>query len=142
MTIQEKKQYLQQYRNLDDSVTELFEEIKRLRTIGEKIAPASSLSKENAAQKGETAAAVQISRLEEKMNREIERLVALGESIQKSIDQVPDVTLRLLLKYKYIHGMTWEEVSEKMGYTYRWVLRLHKKALRELAIESHISSVI
>ena len=40
-----------------------------------------------------------------------------------------DSRLRLLLELHYIDGLTWEQVSERMGYDLRYVMRLHKRAL-------------
>lgn len=37
--------------------------------------------------------------------------------------------LQLLLTLHYIDGLTWERVSERMGYDLRYVMRLHRRAL-------------
>ena len=41
-------------------------------------------------------------------------------------------TFRALLRYKYIEGLTWEEVCVKMDYSWRQIHRLHSQALQEL----------
>ena len=134
---------MQQYRNLDESIAEAFEEIKMWRAKAEKITPSiSDLPKGNSGENKIEIAVEHISQLEGKISRDIDRLAYLRESIEKSIDAVPDITFRLLLKYRYIHGMTWEEIAVKMGYNYRWILRLHGRALTQLAIESHIECVL
>lgn len=59
---------------------------------------------------------------------------ALRMDIEHSISGINDERLRLLLELRYIDGLTWEKVADKMRIEYRWVLRLHKRALGELVI--------
>ena len=58
--------------------------------------------------------------------------------IEHSIANMKDERLRLLLELRYIDGLTWEKVAEKLNTEYRWVLRLHKRALNELKIPDWI----
>ncbi len=59
---------------------------------------------------------------------------ALRLDIENSISAVSDERLRLLLELRYIDCLTWEKVAEKLNTEYRWVLRLHKRALNALKI--------
>ena len=38
----------------------------------------------------------------------------------------------LVIQYKYIRGMSWDEVAETMNYSSRWVQELKRKAIREI----------
>lgn len=42
---------------------------------------------------------------------------------------VTDDRLKLLLQYRYIDCLTWEQVADKLNIDYRWTLRLHQRAL-------------
>ena len=48
---------------------------------------------------------------------------------EKLLQAVACDRLQLLLTLHYIDGLTWERVSERMGYDLRYVMRLHKRAL-------------
>ena len=48
------------------------------------------------------------------------------------IRMVEDSTLRTLLEYRYINGKKWEEIALMMGYDYRYILKIHGKALSAL----------
>ena len=48
------------------------------------------------------------------------------------IQAVEDSTLRTLLEYRYINGKKWEEIALMMGYDYRYILKIHGKALSML----------
>ena len=60
--------------------------------------------------------------------------------IEKAIHTVESDTLRLLLRYRYINGWTFEQIAVQMHYTWRQINRLHKKAIN--VIECHIDSVV
>lgn len=54
-------------------------------------------------------------------------------AIEKSIDQLEDPRLRLLLRYKYIDGLKFETIADLMHYDVRWIHVLHGRALQEIA---------
>ena len=56
---------------------------------------------------------------------------ALRAKVETSrlIDKVEDGTERELLRLRYIHYHTWEEIAEEMHYTLRHTYTLRKKAL-------------
>lgn len=51
--------------------------------------------------------------------------------IEKAIEQLEPVE-RLLIRHRYLEGLTWEEVAVRMGYSWRQVHRLHGRALESL----------
>jgi len=56
-----------------------------------------------------------------------------GTFICENIDKVKDASEALLLRYRYINGYGWEEISELMNYSPRNIHYLHKKALKAVA---------
>lgn len=139
MTSQEKKQYLSKYQNLDSMINRKLEECEKWRDLAEKITPTlSDMPKSQISGNRVESAVEHIVELEQEINRSVDELVKLRKDIESSLKTVKDDTLRKLLEYRYIDGMKWEEVAVKMKFDYRWVLRLHGKALTQLAIESHI----
>lgn len=52
-------------------------------------------------------------------------------AIEKAIDAL-DPMARMLLRYRYISGLSWEEVCVKMNYSWRQTHRLHGEALNKL----------
>lgn len=51
--------------------------------------------------------------------------------IERAIDALPP-TERLLLRLRYLQGLSWEAVCVEMSYSWRQVHRLHAKALADL----------
>ncbi len=67
--------------------------------------------------------------LEEKINSEIDLLVSLKEQIRGVIAAVSDTDERMVLSYRYIHNLTWEEISDELDESVSTVKRRHKSAL-------------
>lgn len=61
--------------------------------------------------------------------RKMQRALDNRLAIRACINNVEDERYRTLLRYRYIEGLTFEDLAEKMGYSYRHVMNLHKKAL-------------
>lgn len=68
-------------------------------------------------------------------------LKRLGESLRiyREISQAIDdsdcnETEQCILRYRYIHGYTWERIAVIMEYSYQWVCELHGRALQHFKI--------
>jgi DNA-directed RNA polymerase specialized sigma24 family protein len=70
--------------------------------------------------------------LQEKYRAKLEELAAEQLAIEAAIESL-DETARMLLRYRYIDGLKWEEVCCRMNYSWRQVHRLHGAALRRLS---------
>ena len=55
-------------------------------------------------------------------------------AIEKAIAAL-DSRGRLLMRYRYLDGLTLEETAEKLGYEYAYARRMHGNYLRELKNE-------
>lgn len=121
----EKVAYLSQYKQMDAEIDRKIHEVDvwKRRTAG--------LEPDDRAQ-------VRVIRLLRSINDEIDRLVDFRESLRRSIAKLDDRVLRTLLEYRYIDGMGWEELADKMVYSYQHVFRLHKKALELLELEEDV----
>ena len=143
MTNQEKKKWLLEHRRLEQNIERDMEELQRLESRAEKITSMVSDMPKGSQQGDSLQRSVEkICELKVSLNQRIDAAVEKRKEIETVIETLEDKTLQLLLRYRYIDGMTWEQIAVKMRYDYRWVLRLHGRALERLTIESHIKSVI
>lgn len=139
MTNQEKIQYLSGCKNLDRRIERKCEELSRWREKATKITPTlrdmprSPSSRSNAIQ----VAVEQIIELENEINDDIDQLTDVRRGILEAIQTVQDERLKLLLEYRYIDGMTWEQIAVKTGYSYQWVYSLHGRALELMLVDSN-----
>lgn len=72
--------------------------------------------------------------IEEKLDHEIDALVDLRNRIEAAVEKLEDGKLRDVMRYRYIDGMKWEQISVEMHYSYMQVCRLHGKALLEIML--------
>ena len=77
-------------------------------------------------------AVCRIADIEQQINREIDRQIDLRERIETAICAIPDGRLRDLMRYRYIDGLTWEQIAVTMNFSYQWVCKLHGDALRKI----------
>lgn len=137
MTSQDKKAYLERYREADQEIDRLCEELSRWRARGTKIAPSlSSASAEGYKDEDLDESPVEkIISLEREINSTIDRAIEIKKQVEDTIKTVPNGTLRDILIRRYIFGETWEQISIHMNYGYRWILRLHGKALKLVEVK-------
>ena len=55
-----------------------------------------------------------IMELEDKINAEIDNLVELKKQIRSVIDEVANTDERMVLRYRYIHNLTWEQIGDEL----------------------------
>lgn len=126
------KEYLQQYKQLDEQILSRCEELERLKSLAVKITPTySDMPKPKiSSSSGSLPAMVEkIIMLEAELGSLIDNYVELRKEIEQVISSVDDIKLRSLLKYKYIDGCTLDEIADKMHYSYKQICRLHGQAL-------------
>ncbi|WMJ23469.1 hypothetical protein RBG61_02025 [Paludicola sp. MB14-C6] len=126
---QEKKRLLLQYNKLQLMIERENEEIIRIQSRAEKITPSfSSQPKGNVSvdkiQKAIEQQEQHLNKLSELMSEQIHICQQIYEAARNL-----DGTLYLIILYKYIDNMTFEQIAVKLNYSFRQVLRLHGKAL-------------
>lgn len=132
-----KKKYLAQYIEKGREIDELCEQLAGWRCMATKVnASISDMPRGNRSENRQQNAVEHIIETEAKINAEIDKYIKLREEILHAIETVGDSTLKLILKYRYIHGLKWEDIAIKMNYEYRWLLRLYNRAMGELTIKN------
>ena len=137
------KEFLNQYRDIEIKIKQKQEEIEHYRSVAMNI----SQSFDNNGIGGYTGNSDKIGRavskvidLTDELTEDIDNLIVKQKEISSTINKVDDIILQNLLKYRYIHGATWEEISVQINYSYVHVCRLHEKALSKIkdVIECYI----
>ena len=145
MDNKEKCIYLNQYRIMHIEIDQITKELQRWQDLATRISPSYSDMPHGGGSDKVQTAAVEVAELTDKLNQKLHQAIMVQENIKKLLESLDDIKLRQLMSYRYINGMRWEEIAVRMDFNYRWVLRLHRKALNQIseqAIESHIKTVI
>ena len=133
MTNQEKKAYLGRYRDNEREIRRTEEEILRWESLSRKTT--TTMGAAGGGSNGEDklqAAVEKIMRWQNRLTLQLAERVRLREEIEAAIGTVEDERLRLLLRYRYIDGWTWERIAVGMEISYQWVCHLHGEALKEI----------
>lgn len=131
------KEYLSQAYRLDQRINSNIEEITRLREMACGIAPPSWEEKVQTSRSGDAPFArclEKIMDLEDTVNREIDTLVDLKRQIRAVIEDVPNTDERLVLRYRYIHNCTWEQIGSELNADARTIRRWHGDALQKVKV--------
>lgn len=127
------KEYLSQYKDLNDSINAKLEQVAELRRKAQTVCSGSSGGTHSSTpydRIGEITA--RIVDMEREINEDIDRSIDLQREIRTAIAIVPEVRLRTLLELRYINCLTLEEIAVRIGYCYMQICRLHGKALAEV----------
>ena len=74
-----------------------------------------------------------IADLKTKRFHQNQKAIKMLSRIEKTIKQVPDTRLQLILQLHYIRRMTWGDIAQQIGFkNERHVHRLHAQALEEV----------
>ena len=133
-----KKEFLNQYLNAEKEIGIKLDQIARLRELSTKITQTLTPDKVKSNSENRLESSVsKIVDIERELVTSIDQLERIRLQVESVINSVPNVNQRNVLRLRYISGMKWEQIAVKLNYDYRWVLRLHGKALNKIAIESH-----
>lgn len=131
------KEYLHQAYRLDKRIQSDIEEMECLREM------ATSVSSPSWDEKVQTSRSTdakfvrcleRIIDLESKINAEVDNLVALKEQIRCVINEVADTDERMVLRYRYVHNFTWEQIGDELNADRTTVYRWHNTALNHVTL--------
>ena len=132
------KQYLKQAYRLNDLIQSNQQELADLRSLSCSL-PGGDYSQERVQSSSSNDARYtkivdEIIELEKVITDETEKMLALKLEIRKVINAVQSNEERLLLKYRYLNFMSWNDICYKMNVSMRTAHRIHTSALAHVKI--------
>ncbi len=131
------KEYLKQAYRLDQKINSDIAEVARLREIACGVSAPSLGERVQTSPSHEASYVRRLERvmdLEAAINREVDLYVDLKEQIREVISRVQDTDEQMVLKYRYIHNYTWEQIGGKLYADSRTVRRWHGNALGHVVL--------
>lgn len=131
------KEYLRQAYRLDQRINSHLTEAARLREMASSIGSPGFEEHYNPNRPTEASfvhALERVWEMEEKINTEIDQLVALKDEIREAIGTVPDTNEQMVLRYRYIHNWTWERIGNELNAGVSTVRRWHGTALSHIVL--------
>ena len=112
------KEYLSQAYRLDQRINSNIEEVTMLREMANSISSPSWGEKVQTSRSTEAPFVRSLEKiidLEDTINKEIDTLVCLKKQIRTVIEAVQNTDERLVLRYRYIHNCTWEQIGNELN---------------------------
>lgn len=132
-----KKEYLRGYRTNRRRINRIDDEVTELRELAASVKATdySGMPHGSGNQKDLSDELARIDTLEKRLEQEREKCVESYISIENLIKSVKNEDENDVLFYRYIKGLRFWEIAEKMDCTEQWVHKLHGRALGRLKIQ-------
>ena len=131
------KEYLKQAYRLDQKINSDIAEAARLREMASSVGSPGFEEHYNPNRPTEASFVRCLERvweLEQKINAEIDKLVDLKEQIRTVIDKVENPDEQMVLRYRYIHNWTWEQIGDTLYADESSIRRWHSRALQQITV--------
>jgi len=131
------EEYLRQAYRLDNRIRSGMEELNRLRKAsGSLLSPKTDGRETGSTVNGSPSirSMEKIRLLEQRLDAEIDTLVDLKEQIRSVIAAVEDPDEQIVLRYRYLHNMTWQEIGDELCADESTIRRWNKTALSHVVL--------
>ena len=131
------KDYLGQAYRLDQRINFSLEELARLKELSMSVSSSGFEEKYNGTKTTDPPFVRYIAKvidLEHQIDQELEHLISLKQEVGNVIDKVINVDERMVLKYRYIHNFTWEQIGDELNVNSRTVRRWYSKAMNSVKV--------
>ena len=137
-----KKEYLREYRQHVRRISRIEAELSELRAMKTAISVNNDGMPHGSGQNDMSGYAAELDRLERSLLEERHRRVYAYNDVVKRIKSLRRENELDVLFYRYIKGLEWWEIAEKMGYSERQIHRYHGKALAHITVPEDLKDVI
>lgn len=129
-----KKEYLREYRWHVRRIERIDAELEELRVMKTAISVNNDGMPRGSCQSDLSGYAAKLDSLERQLIQEKDHRFKGYTEISDQIKSLDRENERDVLFYRYIKGFAWWDIAEKMGYSERWVLKIHGEALAHLKL--------
>lgn len=131
------KEYLSQVKRLDESINCRLRELEYWRVLSCRLSD-SGFDEHHDPNRSTEAPFVRclekIDEIERDVNVRIDKLVDLRRAVNKAIDAMGNSDEQVLLRCRYLDGLSWADICQIMNVSLRTVYRLHSTALDDFNV--------
>lgn len=133
MTIEEKKDYLRQFQRLNREIEQKQFSLQKLIDSRDRITTILT-DMPRGGESDRMCICDDIIDMQEDLKEKLTEAMRIRTDIQNKIDVVEDIDERIILNYRYIDNLKFEDIAERMSFSTRSVFYLHDKALKKINI--------
>lgn len=134
MTIEEKKIYLKNYQILAREIEQKQFSLSKLIDSRDRITTILSDMPKGNNNKDRMTISDEIIDLQKDLQQKLTEAMRTRTNIQNKINAIEDIDERIVLNYRYIDNLKFEDIAERMSFSTRSVFYLHDKALKNINI--------
>lgn len=138
---EKKKEYLRSYRVHVRRIARIEEELAELRLMRESISVNNDGMPHGTGKGDLSGYAAELDRLEQELLEERYRRILTYKDIARRIKKIKSENEKDVMFYRYIKGMDWWEIAERMHYSERWIYKLHGNALAHFELPKEFIEV-
>lgn len=127
------KEYLDQAYNMKNHIKCLNQELESYRELASSVPGCNfeeRINKQRSTEAPFMKYIYKIMDLEEEIKTESGRLEIMKLEIGHQINLLEDINERLILRYRYLVCMPWDEIAARLHYSIRYVYKIHGRALQ------------
>ena len=126
---EQKKEYLKGYRGHVRRINRIETELAELRAMRSSMSVNNDGMPHGSGQSDLSGYAAELDRLERSLIKERYERIRTYKDIAIRIKKLKSENVKDVLFYRYIAGLAWWEIAEKMSFSERQIFRIHGKAL-------------
>ena len=138
------KEYLEQVYYLDSRILSNLQELADLRKMVYSVSSPSleqSYNPNHSTEASFVKGIESIDELERQIQTETDSLVRIKESIRSAINMIENHDEQMVLRYRYIHKLTWRQIATKLNVNEKTTRRWHESALRKIVLPKDCAAV-
>lgn len=138
-----KKEYLRSYRQHVRRIRRINAEIAELRSmkLHPSMKPDDGMPHGSGGQGDLSGYAAELDEMIQELIQERYQRIKTYQAIARQIKRMKSRNESDVLFYRYISGLDWWEIAEKMGFSERWIYKLHGRALAHFEIPKEFIEV-
>lgn len=138
---EQKKEYLKGYRSHVRMINRIETELAELRAMRSSMSASNDGMPHGSGQSDLSGYAAELDHLERSLIKERYERVKTYKDIAIRIKKLKSENEKDVLFYRYIAGLAWWEIAEKMSFSERQIFRIHGKALVHFRLPENLKDV-
>lgn len=134
MTIEEKKEYLRGFQRLNREIEQKQFSLSKLIDSRDRITTILSDMPKGNNSKDRTLISDEIIDLQKDLQDKLKRAMISRMEIKNKIEEIEEIDERIVLIYRYIENLKFEDIADRMSFSIRSIFDLHSKALKNIKI--------
>ena len=136
------KEYLNQAYRIDERINSKLEQVRSLRDLAEKATSTLSFTPNSGTRNVHRMEDIiaKMADMESEINTDVEQLLETKRLVREAINAVDNITYRTLLELRYLCFKTWDDIAAAMNYDYRYLFKVHDRAIKTVDTKRHYKS--